>query len=211
MSDHKEGMKPINNKKIISGNAQKPVSANVIVLSVIVLLAALGIGIVIKQIRSSSIEPELSVQASKTDDTNESREPEFPVYKPLPIEQVYVEPEPEPEPQEQQQIQEEPALVQEEPQETQNENPQVQDIRQWMSWLGTLAPQERMQLIQGVLGSMMSLMQRWQSIPVEQAQAESAELEQMFEQWRNLPAEQRQQGIQAIQQQLEQYLQAGQQ
>ena len=56
-----------------------------------------------------------------------------------------------------------------------------------------------------------SVIQRWQYMAPEQAQAEREELEQLFRGWQDMPQEERQQGIQIMQMQIEQWLQSGQQ
>ena len=195
------------------GNKQKPLSPNMIIGSVLVLLVAVGIGMAIKVIRYRSAEQIPVVQAPQepAEEIPVVRPPrvrEIPIVEQQPVEEVAVEPEPAPEP--------EPAY--EEPVQNQQQygwnnrqanwlnNPQVQDAMQWMNWFGSLTQQEQAQVIQGVRDTFFSLMQRWQSIPPEQVQAERAELEQFFQDWRNLPAEDRQQGIQNFQLQLEQML-----
>lgn len=191
---------------------QKPISIKTIAGAAAVLIAAVGIGLVIRQIRSRPVEQEPVVQAPE-----DVPQVETPVIRPLrrerenrnveppqpPVEEVVVEPEPEVvEP-----VQAEPAYTPEE----QLRNQRTEDARQWMSWLGTLSQEERTQLFRGSIMSFLSLMQRWQYLPPEQAQAEYAQLQQLVLTWQNLPTEDRQQGIQAIQQQLQQWLQSGQQ
>ena len=159
MSDQKKDAG--NSGRINRGNSQNQISTKTLVGSVLVILAALGIGLAIKGIRSRSVEPQIAVVPEVNETT---MEPEIPIIvRPRRVEEVTVEPQPELEPVN------EPEPVYEEP--AQNEqanamnNQRMQDAAQWMGWVNNLTPQERMQLFQGVLTSYFSLMQRWQNMP----------------------------------------------
>ncbi len=196
-------VRPNNN----SSKVTQPISLKIVMFSAAFLLAALTVGLIIRSYRYSLIEKE-SVQAAKTAETPEvpritevSREPEIPVVVDWPPEEVMkYEPEPEPEPEEQESR--ERFFAQDE----EFYHDRLQDAKQWFSWFSELPAEYRQQLMQNTFTSFMSLMQRWQTIPEEQAMAERNELRGMFQQWQELPSEERQQGIQAIQQRLEMVL-----
>jgi hypothetical protein len=194
-----------------SVSSQNPISTKTIVGSVAVLFVAMGIGIAVRNIRTRSAEP----QVTNAPEVNETpKEPEIPIIvRPRPVEEVAVEPapQPEPEPANETPVQNEQASAWNNRQAMWQNSPQMQDAAQWMSWFSNLSQEERMQLMQGVLTSYIGLMQRWQSMPAEQIQAEREQFQQMIQEWRNLPSDQRQQGIQMIQQQLQQMIQSGQQ
>ncbi|MBN2591517.1 MAG: hypothetical protein JXA96_16750 [Sedimentisphaerales bacterium] len=198
-----------------SNKEQKSILTNTLAISIIILIAAIGIGMVIRGIRNSSSE------ISSVDQVNEEQELDTPdelpevVYtippvieeEPEPVREVVIESDPEPEP--------EPEPVYEEP--VQNERTytlteqQRQDAAQWISWLGTLTQEERTQLFRGSIMAFMQTMQRWQYMPPEQVMEERTFLRELIQGWRDLPPEERQQGIENIQNQLQQWLQSGQQ
>jgi hypothetical protein len=194
-----------------SGGVPKPISTKTLTISLLVLLAAFGIGMVIREFRSVEQEP-VSQTPVTTQPAEEPQVPEIPqrpripIERPRPVENVVVEPEPAP----QEQVQNEPVYTQDD-QAAMRRQQQRQDAMQMISWYSSLTPEEQQQLRQGIMMSAMSLMQRWQTMPPEQAQAEQTQLGEMFRQFRNLPDAEREQGILLIQQQLEQILQSGQQ
>jgi hypothetical protein len=195
------------------GNAQNPSIAKTLIIAIVILAVALGIGMLVRKFKtdSSEIEPVAQIDEEQNIDTpDESPEIVYtipPVIKelPEPVTEVAVEPEPEPE----------PVPAYEVP--VQNERPytlteqQRQDASQWMSWLGTLTQEERTQLFQGSIMAFMQVMQRWQYMPPEQAMEERTFLRELIQGWQNLPQEERQQGIENIQNQLQQWLQSSQQ
>ena len=194
-----------------SKTAQNPISLKMVIFSAAFLLAALTLGLIIRSYRYSLIEQE-SVQAAETigtpdipEITEVSREPEIPVIeKQSPVEEMWYEPEPqwEPEPEPVQQENSERSFARDD----RYYYERLQDAQQWFSWFSELPVEYRQQLMQNTFTSFMSLMQRWQTIPEEQAMAERAELRGVFQQWQELPPEERQLGIQAIQQRLEMVL-----
>ena len=195
-------------------NLNKTKSTKILVVSIIIIVAAIGIGMVIRGLRPDSTETEPVAQVDEIQN-NIPEENTQVVYtippvieESEPVEEVAVEPESEPEP--------EPVRVQ--PPVYNNENNAQnyydeqlrQDVTQWVSWLQTLSEEERTALFRGSIATFMQLMQRWQTIPPEQAEEERVFLENLIQGWRDLPVEDRQQGIENIQYQLEQWLQSGQ-
>lgn len=203
----------MSDQKKKSGNSQNPVSTKTLVISAGVLLAALVIGLTIREIRTRSVEPQV---ANVTPDVNETpKEPEIPIIvrSRRPVEDVAVTPpapQTQPEPVIEEPVRNEQANAMNNRQMMWQNSPQMQDAVQLMSWFGNLSQEERTQLMQGLMTSFLGIMQRWQTMPSEQVQAEREQFQQMIQNFRNLPPDQRQQGIQVIQQQLEQWLQAGQ-
>ena len=202
------------NQERNSDKSQKPMSVRTLTVSIFILIAALGIGMVIREFRTApdKKEPVAKVNEETQKDTSaEQQTPEI-IYtipqnieQPDPVKEVAVEPEPEPEPEP---VYQEP--VQNEQIDARNEQ-RRQDSAQWMSWFGGLSQEDQMQLFRGSIITYMQLMQRWQNLPQEQVQQEQAVLRELIEGWQNLPAQDRQQGIQNIQYQLEQWLQYNQQ
>ena len=198
-----------------SGKSQKAQSIKMLVISILVLLGAFGIGIVIRNARTDKPEKEPVVQ--KQDVDNQQKEPvvkytipeNIVIPEPDPEEEVVVESKPEPrtrpvrEPAHEEPVQNQPAF-------SMNEQ-RMQDAMQWFSWFSNLSQEDRQILAQGVQEMIFSVIQRWQYMAPEQAQAEREELEQLFRGWQDMPQEERQQGIQIMQMQIEQWLQYGQQ
>jgi hypothetical protein len=194
-----------------SSKVTQPISLKMVMFSVAFLLVALTVGLIIRSYRYSLIEKEY-VQAAKTAETPEvpeiteiAREPEIPVVEDWsPEEVIRYEPEPEWEPEPEPEVQESNERFFAQDEEFYHDR--LQDAQQWFSWFSELPAEYRQQLMQNTFTSFMSLMQRWQTIPEEQAMAERAELRGVFQQWQELPPEERQLGIQAIQQRLEMVL-----
>jgi len=197
-------------------NNQKSSLATTIIIAVFILIAAFGIGLVIRNARTNSSEQKQVAQSDENNTQDEQERPRI-IYTTIPpiteipepmetVEEIFVEPEPEP-------IQQEPAYFEEE--NNNNEDyyatQRREDAAQWISWLSTLTEEERTALFRGSIVTFMQLMQRWQNIPPEQVMQERAFLEELVQGWRDLPPEDRQQGIENIQNQLEEWLQYGQQ
>ena len=190
-----------------SSKLAKPISLKLVIFSAAFLLVALVLGLVIRNYRESSIEQETTQAGELTEITEVSQEPDTPVVEwPPPVEEMWYEPEPEwePEPEPVEQESNERSLARDE----QYYSERLQDAKQWFSWFSELPVEYRQQLMQNSLASFMSLMQRWQTIPEEQALEERAELREVIRQWRELPTEDRQLGIQSIQQQIEMMMDA---
>ena len=201
-----------------SGNKKQQIPVKTLAGSVLLLMAVLGISLVIKEIRLSSdvqepvVEqaPEITEPVEIIKPVVEPQEPEIQVVEEqTPVEEVYIEPEPVP--QQPVQKQQPEAYAWNNRMGWQMDQQQMEDAMQWMSWLNTLTMEERMQLMQGYLTSIMQMMQRWQYMTPEDRDVERAQWEEVIQQWRNLPPEDRSQGIQMIQQYLEETLQSGQQ
>ncbi len=190
-----------------TGNVQNSSLVKTLVISLLILAAAFGIGMLVRGFITDTSETEPAAQIDEEQNIDTPDELPEVVYTippvieelPEPVEEVAVAPEP----------------VYEEPVQNQQRYPmtdqQRQDSTQWMSWFGTLTQEEQMQLFRGSIISFMQLMQRWQTLPPEQVMQERAFLRELIEGWQNLPQEQRQQGIENIQNQLQQWLQSGQQ
>jgi hypothetical protein len=198
------------NKK--SSKIEKQMPLKMVIFSAVFLVVALALGLVIRNYRYSSIEQEPAQAIETTETPNEpeitevSQEPDIPVVEWPPVEEDLYEPvpewEPEPEPVEQESN--ERSFARDE----QYYYERLQDAQQWFSWFSELPVEYRRQLMQNSFVSFMSLMQRWQTIPEEQALAERIELREVIRQWRELPTEERQLGIQGIQQQIEMMMDA---
>jgi hypothetical protein len=192
-----------------SGKVQNSSLAKTLIIAILILAAAFGIGMLVRGFRTDTSEMEPVVQIDEEQNNVTPDESLKVVYTippvieelPEPVTEVAVKPEPEP-------VYEEP--VRNQPRNTMTDQ-QRQDATQWMSWFGTLTQEEQMQLFRGSIISFMQLMQRWQTLPQEQVMQERAFLRELIEGWQNLPPEDRQQGIENIQNQLQQWLQSGQQ
>lgn len=191
------------------GNAQNSSLAKTLIISILILAAAFGIGMLVRGFRTDTSETEPAAKIDEEQNINTPDESPKVVYTippvieelPEPVTEVAVEPEPEP-------VYEAPVRSNQAYTLTEQ---QRQDAAQWMSWLGTLTQEERTQLFRGSIIAFAQLMQRWQYIPPEQAMEERIFLRELIEGWQNLPQEQRQQGIENIQNQLQLWLQSGQQ
>ena len=193
--------------------AKKSSSTYLIIISFTILIAAVGMGIIIREIRKDSIDTEyveLFDEDQSIDTPEESTEVVYTV--PPVIEEI-----PEPFVEVEEPAYEEPEPVYEEPEPVDDRrtftltDQQRQDATQWMTWLETLSPEERTALLRGTVMSFMQLMQRWQYMPAEEVMQERVFLQTLIQEWRDLPPEDRQRGIENIQYQLEQRLQYGQQ
>ena len=195
-------------------NTQSSSLKNTIGISVIIIIAAIGIGMIIRGFQTNSTEQKIVAQNDdEAPSISENQQTPVIIYD---IPQEVIPPEPEeivvPEPA--------PEPVQEEPPANTSENnnsqeyyrsQRMQDMVQWLSWFSNLSQEDQAILAQGVRNMIFSLIQRWQYMPPEQAQAERQQLEQMFQGWQDLPPEEREQGIQMMQIQMEQWLNSNQQ
>ncbi len=190
-------------------NVQNSSLVKTLIISILILAAAFGIGMLVRGFRTDTTETEPAAQIDEEQNIDIPDELPEVVYTippviekiPEPVTEVAVEPEPEP-------VYEEP--VRNEQTYTLTEQ-QRQDAEQWTSWLRTLSQEEQMQLFRGSIIAFMQVMQRWQYMPPEQVMEERTFLRELIQGWRDLPPEERQQGIENIQNQLQQWLQSGQQ
>ena len=209
MKNQKESINSGNTNRNYSNKVKHKMSPNTVIISVVVLLAALGIGVVIRNLRSLSFEQGPVIQDIENNEKSDVQEISEIEEKPIDI--VYV-PEPQPEP-----------VIEPEPIEGPLPRNRVQDERntgsdneinpvdvagfedamQWIEWFRGLPPEYRDELRKNTIASIFSLIQRWQYLPPEQIQAEREEIRAIFQGWYDLPTEERILGIQMMQQQIE--------
>lgn len=193
---------------------EKKSQVGTLVSVVVVLLAALAVGVGIRKVRLQQAEPEPPVQgreskpavvppkedAKPTDMTEQDEE--FPRWvgrenaqaeeAPVPVEERSVPPE-EPE----------VAVVQEQPAPLEQPGQMAQGFGDWRSMWGdlNLTEEEQGRLREGFAMAM----QRWQNMSEEERQAEAARMRAGLERWQNMSDQERQQAMQRMREQFEEW------